>query len=108
MKPNRQPTRLTEVFNPLKTPPIAKREPSLHERVKNLNKLLSKPVPTLEYAPGGSVNGNFNRDRDRTVRHEIRGLEARIAKKGNAASQFKAAHLPGTTMQSFNKRSRRR
>lgn len=102
-----QQRQLKAIFNRSDVQPKPKPKATLEAEVKRLNKLLSSNPLTYEFSPLGKIQ-SIDRDRDRVVRHQIRGLEARIKQRGKAVSDFKRNHQPGVTKVDFNKRSRGR
>lgn len=106
---NRRRRSLKAEFNRHANPPKVSptKRPSLQEQVRQLRKLISAPLPSLEMGMMGKVRGTVDRDRDRKVRDKIRKLEARIEKQGLAVKSFQKAQMPGSAKASFNRSARR-
>ena len=102
-----KPGQLTATFNRADVDPTPKPKATLEAEILKLNKLLSSNALTYEFAPSGNIR-TIDRDRDRVIRHKIRGLEARIKMRGKAAKDFKRSHQQGVTKAKFNKHARGR
>ena len=84
---------------------VAKSIISTKEQIKTLQKMLSQPRPTYSYTPLGTVKNSFDRDRDRSIRHQMKEKQRALDKYQGMSQEFNKKGKAATLSREFNKQS---